>query len=113
MADERFGLLLPLTYNDGSKVPEALLQQIYRALFEEFDGFTVRGTVEGEYRTASGERRVEQSVELWVVANEERRSRLERLVAGFGALLGQESMYLERTHGEVSFIPSAPFEQPS
>lgn len=63
---EKVVLLIPLTFNDGSEIPPAILARIRTDFFEHFGGSTVEGTVEGEYRMNDGKKRAERLMKLWV-----------------------------------------------
>ena len=52
-----------------------------------------------------GTKQVDQSLEIWAAVLEEDVPALKRLVATYAGILGQESMYLERTGGTVEFVP--------
>src|SRR5438876_2426921 len=97
-------LLIPLTYNDGSSVPEEVLDEIYEALFELSGGHTSAGTVRGAYRMKDGTRQTDLVEQVWVDYEEADKPRLRELVAGFCALLGQEAMYLEFTDSIIEFV---------
>lgn len=101
----RFILLVPLSYNDGTEVSRDVILDFKEKLYALGGGFTDAGTVQGAYQMADGTKQVDDSLQLWIVLQDEYVPELERLVAELGAKLGQESMYLERTRGEVFFIP--------
>jgi hypothetical protein len=103
-------LLLPLTFNDGSTVPEATLGTIYDELFVQYGGYTIAGTVKGAYRMKSGEKQVDDSHEVWVAVDEGELEGLRKRVSQFCSLLGQEMMYFEVTEGTVEFIGPQPEE---
>lgn len=109
MAVIKFVLLVPLNYNDGSEVAPEVREKILDDLFLLAGGYTVAGTVTGAYRMRDGSRQVDQSLQVWVGVGAEEVGQLKTLVARFAALLGQESMYLERSGGTIEFI--APPEQ--
>ncbi len=101
-------VLVPLTFNDGSAIPRAILDEVFEELFVHFHGSTVRGTVDGTYRMQSGAKRVEKLLEVWVVVDSEDFPLLEALVARFCEKLGQEAMYVERTGAVVKLIAPRP-----
>ncbi len=104
----KFVLLVPLAYNDGTKVPKEVFLNFYERLFALGGGFTTAGTVEGAYRMADGGKQIDHSLQIWIGLKEEYVAELERVVAELGAELGQESMYLERTGGTIHFISPQP-----
>jgi len=108
MARPKYLLLLPLTYNDKSKVPKSVRDQILNELFVLAGGYYIGGTGKGAYRMKSGEKKVEHCLEVWVAVEEEDVPALKAMVARFAAMLGQEMIYLERTGGSVEFIPPSP-----
>ncbi len=68
-------------------------------------GYHIAGTGKGAYRMHGGEKQIDYSLEIWLAIDEKDEPELRTLVAKFGARLGQEAMYLERTGGTVEFIP--------
>ncbi len=101
---EKVTLLIPIAYNDGSRVAQAVFEEIYSQLFILSGGWTIEGEVVGAYRMRSGERKVDKSVKISVVVESQLLPELRRLVQAFAVQLGQESMYFERTSSEVEFI---------
>jgi hypothetical protein len=104
MAREKCVLLFPLTYNDGTAVPQAVLNEFKTELFVIAGGHTIAGTVKGEYRMKSGEKQVEDLLEIWVALEEADIPELRRVIAIYAERLGQESMYFERTKSIVEFV---------
>lgn len=105
MARIRYVLLLPLTYNDKSKVPKKVRQQIFDDLFRLAGGHHIAGVGEGAYRMKSGKKKVDRSLEVWVAIEESDEEALKAMVAEFAAILGQESIYFEKVNSEIEFIP--------
>jgi hypothetical protein len=54
MAKVKYVLLLPLTYNDKSKVPKNVKDQILDELFALAGGYHIAGAGKGAYRMKSG-----------------------------------------------------------
>ena len=100
----KYVFLLPLSSNDGRRVSGRVLDGYLAELFELASGFTVAGTVSGAYRMHSGLKQVDRSLEVWVVLERSRERRLKSWLSKIAAALGQESMYLERTGGVISFV---------
>jgi hypothetical protein len=105
MAKVKFILLLPLTYNDKSQVPKAVRQQIFADIFRLAEGHHIAGVGKGTYRMKSGAKQVDRCAEVWIVIDEQDEAALKAMVAGFGKLLGQEAMYLERVSSTIEFVP--------
>jgi hypothetical protein len=105
MAREKCVLLFPLTFNDGTAVPTAVLNEFKAELFVIAGGHTVAGTVKGEYRMRSGDKQVEDLLEIWVALEENDIPQLRRVIGVYAQRLGQESMYFERTMSVVEFVP--------
>lgn len=105
MAKVKYVLLLPVNFNDGSKVPEGVLDQIFDDLFVLAGGYYIAGEGEGAYRMRDGAKQVDRSLAVWLVVEEDDIPELKKLVGEIGANLDQESMYLERTGGTVEFVP--------
>ena len=103
-------LLIPLTYNDGSRVPQEVLDEIYETLFVLSGGHTSAGTVQGAYRMKDGTKQTDILEQVWVACDEDDKPVLRELVGKFCALLNQESMYLEFTDSVIELI--RPQEEP-
>lgn len=102
-------LLIPLTYNDGSRIPQEVLDGIYEAIFVLSGGHTSAGTVRGAYRMKDGSKQTEILEQVWVAYEEADQPALRELVARFCSILGQETMYLEFTDSVIEFVP--PYEE--
>jgi hypothetical protein len=105
MTREKFVLLFPLTFNDGALVPVKVLNDFKAELFVIAGGHTIAGTVKGEYRMKSGDKQVEDLLEIWVALEENDIPELRRVIGVYAQRLGQESMYFERTKSVVEFVP--------
>src|SRR5271170_3759837 len=88
-------ILIPLTYNDGSRVPQEVLNGIFESLFVLSGGYTSAGTVNGAYRMKDGAKQTDVLEQVWVAYEEADKPALRELVARFCSLLGQETMFLE------------------
>jgi hypothetical protein len=108
MARVKYILLVPLTYNDKTKVPKKVRDGILDELYALAGGYHIGGAGKGAYRMRNGQKKVEHSLEVWVAVEEEDVVELEAIVAKFAAVLGQETMYLERTGSAVRFVPPTP-----
>lgn len=101
--------LLPLTFNDGSRVEREMRARIEDALFVEFGGWTIEGTKRGAYRRRdTGEKQVEITQRIRIdVAGEAEIERLRGVVIEIGLWLGQEAMHFEvATGSEVEILPT-------
>jgi hypothetical protein len=101
-------VLIPLTYNDGTKVPRDILLDIFEEMYLAFHGWTDEGTVKGAYRMQTGRKRVEDLLKVSVILDESQVAELETMVAGWCARLGQEAMFLKIADPDVKFIPPRP-----
>jgi hypothetical protein len=97
-------LLIPLTYNDGTRVPQEILDAIYEELFVLSGGHTSTGVVRGAYRMKDGTKQTDILEQVWVAYNDDDQPALRELVAKFCSMLGQESMYLEFTESVIELI---------
>jgi hypothetical protein len=102
---KRAVLLIPLTYNDGSRASREVLDGIFEALFVLSGGHTSAGTVRGAYRMRDGTKQTDILEQVWVAYEEADKPALRELVARLCALLGQEAMYLEFTDSTIELIP--------
>lgn len=105
MAKIKHVLLLPVNFNDSSRVPKDVLDRIFDDLFVLAGGYYIAGEGDGAYRMSNGSKQVDRSLAVWIAVEEQEIPELKKLVGRIGAELDQESMYLERTGGTVEFIP--------
>jgi hypothetical protein len=98
-------VLLPLTYNDGTRVAKGTLESIYGEIFAAFHGWTIEGTVRGAYRMRTGQKRVEALQKVSIVLDESQVPDLEAMVGKWAAVLGQEAMLLKVSDHVIKFIP--------
>jgi hypothetical protein len=107
MAMVKYVLLIPFTYNDHSRAPKSVLNGILDDLYLLAGGYHIVGVGEGAYRMRNGSKQVDQSLEIWVVIEEEFAPSLRGLIEKFVRLLHQETIYLERAGGSVEFVTPA------
>lgn len=107
-------LLLPLNYNPsagmtgkGPAVPYETIKGMVTEIFSLTGGSAVAGTVQGSYQMVNGVRQDDDLLQVWIGVPENKIPGLWQMVAKFGAMLGQETMYLERTGGIMDLIPSS------
>jgi hypothetical protein len=105
MARVKYVMLLPLTYNDKSKVPKLVRDQIEDQIYLLAGGYRYGASGRGAYRMKSGQKQIDVTQEVWIAIEEEDETALKEMVGRFATLLGQETIYLERTGGTVEFIP--------
>ncbi len=98
-------LLIPLTYNDGSRVSQEVLDGIFEALFVLSGGHTSTGIVRGAYRMKDSSKQTDVLEQVWVAYNDGDQEALRELAARFCSTLGQEAMYLEFTDSVIELIP--------
>ncbi len=95
MAKQKYILLVPLNYNDGSEVPQEVRDRIYDEILDLAGGYYTAGIGQGAYRMKSGTKQVDRCAEMWILVDEQNVAELKQMVARFADLLDQESMYLE------------------
>jgi hypothetical protein len=100
----RYVLLIPLNYNDKTRVPRKILNRIFDDIFALAGGYRLGSIGRGAYRMASGRKQIDVTQEDWVVVREKDEAALRKMVAGFAKLLDQESVYFERVESTVEFI---------
>jgi len=98
-------VLIPLTYNDGSKVPQDVLLDIFEEIYTAFHGWTEEGTVKGAYRMQSGQKCVEDLLKVSIVLDQSQVPELEAMVSAWCARLGQETMLLKIADYTIRFVP--------
>jgi hypothetical protein len=101
----KWEIQIPLAYNDGSEVPRAIRDQILDEIFVLSNRYQVAGAIDGAFRMSDGAKKVEKMLRIFLGVQDENVPDLEKMAAKFGAMLGQESLYLERTGGTMYFIP--------
>jgi hypothetical protein len=98
-------MFVPLTYNDGTKISQAILLGIFEEIYVAFHGWTNEGTVKGAYRMQTGQKQVEDLLKVSVILDQSQVPELESMVAAWCTKLGQESMLLKITDSTVKFVP--------
>jgi hypothetical protein len=102
--------LLPLTYNDGTRVEKEMREKIEDLIFVEFGGWRITDTRRGGYlRQDTGLKQVEITQRIRVdVLGEAGIAKLKKIVQKIGVWLDQESMHFEVAVGsEVEFLPTS------
>ena len=97
-------ILIPLTYNDGSRVPQGVLDEIFESLFVLSGGYTAAGTVRGAYRMKDGAKQTDVLEEVWVAYDEADKPALREPVARFCSMLARETMYMEFTDSVIELV---------
>jgi len=98
-------ILLPLTDNDGfSLAKEGAL--VLERLYEKFGGYTVEGTVTGTYRMDNGIRAIDTSTKVTVCVKAGQVLDLLAMVAEFGRIMRQETIYFEKALSVVELVKS-------
>ena len=98
-------VLIPLTYNDGSKVPQDVLLGIFEEIYVAFHGWTNEGTVKGAYQMKTGQKQGEDLLKVSVVMDPSQVPELEAMVSAWCARLGQETMLLKIADYTIKFVP--------
>ena len=98
-------VLIPLTYNDRTQVPQDVLLDIFEEIYAAFHGWTEEGIVKGAYRMQTGQKQVENLLKVSVILDESQIPELEAMVAQWCARLGQEAMLLKIADFVVKFVP--------
>ncbi len=101
---KKYIILLPTCYNDGTEVPEDVINGIKREIDETFDGHAMGPPVEGTYRMADGSLADDVCLQVWVALDEKNEGILREMVKVFAGRLKQESIYFEATNSKVEFI---------
>ena len=101
---EKYIILLPLTYNDGTSVPSKVLRDVISELYVLANGYTIEGQVKGAYRMQSGKKQEDVLLKVWVLISPGDADALRQLVRRFCIKLRQESIWLERSASFVEFV---------
>ena len=100
----KYILLLPLNYNDGSEVPQAVTDRICNEIMKIAQGYTLAGTVTGAYRMKDGSTQIDRSTEVWIGIEASKEKEFKRLVGIFAYRLRQEALYLECCGSTIEYI---------
>jgi hypothetical protein len=101
-------LLIPLRYNDGTEVPEPVVNRVLGEIYDRFGGYSIAGIIQGAYRMANGRGADDQSIELWVGIEKDRLPELVRMARRFAKMLKQESIWFEVTKSDVRLVKPEP-----
>lgn len=101
---EKIILLIPLSFNDGTAIPEPVLDQIFADLYVLCDGYRIAGRGPGAYRMADGTKQVEETMEVWAAIDTADVPKLAAIVRRWCVLLKQECIWFERTGATVEFL---------
>lgn len=101
-------VLLPTSYDDGTRVPARVLSDILRSIDTAFDGHTVDGLVHGSYKMDDGTMVTDESLKVWVALAPDQVDKAREMAKQFAAVLKQESLYFEVTDAEVEFVRPDP-----
>jgi hypothetical protein len=94
----KFTTLVPVRFNDGTKVPQSQKKAILARFWMTFGGGTVEGPVVGHWVNELGKHFEDECLKVWVVTDDDRLAEAEALVRQIGAELRQEAMYFEVEH---------------
>ncbi len=109
----KYVLLIPLTYNDGTSVPQSVRDRLLDEVYLLASGYTIAGTVSGAYQMTDGGKKIDELLEVWICLSEDAVPELKTLVRRFARELGQESMYLERTGSNIELVTPEPDDDKS
>ncbi len=101
-------ILLPEKYNDGTTVPEKVINGILKEIDTVFDGHTIGGNVQGTYRMSNGHMVTDISLVVWVAVNSNKIEILKKMAGQFARTLKQESIYFEVMDSTITFIKPTP-----
>ena len=97
-------VLIPLSYNDQSLIPQEILDELLDQIYLFAEGYTIKGIVKGAYKMASGDKCVEQLMEVMVVFKAAAKTQFETMVSEWASELGQETMSVTYSNFEVTFV---------
>lgn len=84
-------ILIPVFYNDKSRIPKYTIDNILRKLSDAFDGYTVTGHVDGCYQGQH-----EEMLSVVVAIHPDQYAELLEIVQYIGVITSQECIYVER-----------------
>lgn len=96
--------LVPVAFNDGTAVPEAVIERFYDDIFIISGGWTEEGLVRGAYQMNDGSKKIEWMRKLCIVFESEDESEIKAVISKYCAIFGQECMYYEVGDSMVEFI---------
>ena len=97
-------MLIPTRYNDGSKIPSNVLDEIPMKLCEVFGRYNRDGYSEGAYKMDDGSISKDRSARVWVAMNAEHVGKFKELAGEFAAILEQESICTEVMVADIRIV---------
>ena len=102
---QKFIVLVPLCFNDGTPVPDSVILEFQEKLFILGGGYSIASTIEGAYRMSDGKKQIDHSIQYWIGVPQSQADELRTIVGELGKTLGQEKMYLEHTGSWIDLVP--------
>jgi hypothetical protein len=91
----KFTTLIPMTANDGTPVPPAMLNRVRDALWRPFGGMTEEGPVTGHWIDADSKEYTDRCLKISIECDRSRLPEAIRAVRRLGRKLDQRAMYFE------------------
>ena len=86
---------IPVCYNDGTRVPKEVLQEIADEVFQLFGGCTMESPGTGVWAAEEGKVYSEESFRLEVACDRNQYAEAREMVLSIGKRLRQKAMYFE------------------
>ena len=85
--------MIPVNYNDGTKIPQTIIDNCLFAIAQEFGGYTLSSIGEGFWVGPGGRNFVEPMRRLSVACDVSAVNIIKNMVRGIGIELKQHEMY--------------------
>ena len=100
----KVAVYFPTAYNDGTEVPQHVLDGILEEIYVAFNGYTIAGSRTGVYPMDDGSRSDDKSLKIVVAMNDDRVDEFKELAGKHAASLEQECLYTEVMVVDIELI---------
>jgi hypothetical protein len=97
---------IPTHFNDGSAIPDHVLNEVWYLISKEFGGASIDGPGRGIWVDSDGKVYDEASYVVSVACSEEQIQMAREVVSQIGKMLHQKAMYFELSGGTVEILPT-------
>ena len=101
---DKYVVLLPLHYNNGTRVPRSEIKAAIDALYALAGGHTLEGHGKGAYRMKSGKKQEDELLKVSVALAEGLDDELRTMVRGFCRRFDQECIWLEKSNSNIELV---------
>jgi hypothetical protein len=95
---------VPTHFNDGSVIPDEVLNEVWYLISKEFGGASIDGPGRGIWVDSDGKVYDETTYVVSVACTEDQLQIAREVVSKIGRLLNQKAMYFELSGGTVEIL---------